>query len=213
MKYRSLLFDWSGTLVDDLPPTLYATNTVLGEHQVDPLSREEFRKRFRLPYPEFYEEVLPGVPIDSLEDTFRSSFKESPQGVTVLPHAREMLEWCQSQEIRCFVLSSMDVGLFTEQAHDFGLHEYFEAIYAGVIDKRDRIGEILSSHNLVLGDTAFVGDMVHDVHTAKHGGIASVAVATGYDPVERLTQSDPHHFFEHMGEFREWLQNSAQVNL
>ena len=54
MKYRSLIFDWSGTLVDDLPPTLYATNMVLGEYNVPTLSREEFRQRFRLPYPEFY---------------------------------------------------------------------------------------------------------------------------------------------------------------
>jgi phosphoglycolate phosphatase len=103
----------------------------------------------------------------------------------------------------------MDVGLFTEQAHDFGLHGHFEAIYAGVIDKRERIGEILETHELVVEQTAFVGDMVHDVQTAKHGGISSVAVATGYDPVERLADSDPHHFFEHLGEFRQWLENST----
>ncbi len=207
MKYRSLLFDWSGTLVDDLPPTLHATNAVLGEYDVPAMGREEFRRRFRLPYPEFYEEVLPGVPIADLEDTFRTSFRQSPKGVTVLPHAREMLNWCRDQKIRCFVLSSMDVGLFTQQAHDFGLHGHFEAIYAGVIDKRDRIGEILQSHDLPIKRTAFVGDMVHDIATARHGGIASVAVATGYDPVERLTQSDPSHFFDHLGDFRQWLED------
>lgn len=213
MKYRSLLFDWSGTLVDDLPPTLHATNAVLGRHQVGPLTREEFRDRFRLPYPEFYEEVLPGVPVESLQDHFRLSFQQSPDQVTVLPHAREMLVWCRAQGIRCFVLSSMDVGLFTRQAHDFELHGHFEAIYAGVVDKRERIGEILSTHNLAVSETAFVGDMVHDVHTAKHGGISAVAVATGYDPVERLAQSDPHHFFDHLGDFRDWLENSAQPGL
>ena len=88
MKYRSFLFDWSGTLVDDLPPTLFATNAVLEKFGVAPMGREEFRRRFRLPYPEFYDEVLPSVPIEDLEDTFRSSFGQSPKGVTVLPHAR-----------------------------------------------------------------------------------------------------------------------------
>jgi phosphoglycolate phosphatase len=207
MKYRSLLFDWSGTLVDDLPPTLHATNTVLAGYDVPAMSREEFRLRFRLPYPEFYEEVLPGVAIGDLEDTFRSSFNESPQGVTVLPHAREMLSWCREQGIRCFVLSSMDVGLFTEQAHDFGLYDHFEAIYAGVIDKRERIGDILKTHGLEFATTAFVGDMIHDVATAQHGGIDSIAVATGYDSVEKLVKSGPSQLFEHLGEFREWLTN------
>lgn len=209
MKYRSFLWDWSGTLVDDLPPTLYATNAVLEKFGVAPMGREEFRRRFRLPYPEFYEDVLPGVPIADLEDTFRSAFSESPEGVTVLPHAREMLEWCQEREIRCFILSSMDRGIFYKQLGEFGFAGHFESIYAGVIDKRDRIGEILDTHQLDRSTTAFVGDMAHDLHTAKHGGVDSVAVATGYDPVDRLTANDPTHLFDHLGDFRGWLEGSA----
>lgn len=211
MKYTSLLFDWSGTLVDDLPPTLHATNRVLERHGVAAMDRDEFRLRFRLPYPEFYDEVLPGVPIGDLEGTFRTSFNESPDRVTVLPHAREMLAWCREQNIRCFVLSSMDVGLFTEQAHEFGLHDHFEAIYAGVIDKRLRIGDILTDHGLLPSSTAFVGDMVHDIVTARHGGVDSIAVATGYDPVARLTETKPSYLFDHLGEFREWLEKSSQT--
>ncbi|MEJ6578892.1 MAG: HAD family hydrolase [Akkermansiaceae bacterium] len=210
MKYKNLLFDWSGTLVDDLPPTLHATNEVLLNYGVPAMDREEFRRRFRLPYPEFYEEVLPGVPVNDLEVIFRSSFNQSPVRVVVLPHAREMLAWCRENKVRCFVLSSMDVGLFTEQAHDFGLHDHFEAIYAGVIDKRHRIGDILSDHGLELAKTAFVGDMVHDIETARHGGVDSIAVATGYDPVARLTGTDPSHIFDHLGDFRDWLEQSRR---
>lgn len=207
MKYRALLFDWSGTLVDDLPPTLYATNAVLAKYGMPAMGREEFRERFRLPYPEFYEEVLPGVPLGDLEDLFRSAFNESPEGVSVLPHAREMLEWCRAQEIRCFVLSSMDVGIFTEQARAFRMVEYFEEIYAGVIDKRERIEEILEVNGLEKSTTAFLGDMVHDVVTAKHGGVDSLALATGYDPVERLVKNNPSYHFDDLGKVREWLED------
>ena len=208
MKYRSLLFDWSGTLVDDLPPTLYATNAVLAKYDVPAMGREEFRERFRLPYPEFYEEVLPGVAIADLEDAFRSAFNDSPKGVSVLPHAREMLEWCRSHDIRCFVLSSMDEGIFYEQARAFGVVDFFEEIYAGVIDKRERIGEILESHGLEKVKTAFLGDMVHDIATAQHGGVDSIALATGYDPVERLVKSKPSYLFDDLEKVREWLEKS-----
>jgi len=205
MKYRSLLFDWSGTLVDDLPPTLYATNAVLAKYAVPAMEREEFRERFRLPYPEFYEEVLPGVAIGDLEDVFRSAFHDSPKGVSILPHAREMLEWCRSRDIRCFVLSSMDEGIFYEQARAFGVVDFFEEIYAGVIDKRERIGEILEAHGLERTKTAFLGDMVHDVVTAQHGAVDSIALATGYDPVERLVKSKPSYLFDDLEKVREWL--------
>lgn len=211
MKYRSLIFDWSGTLVDDLPPTLHATNFVLEKFNVPPMDRDEFRRRFRLPYPEFYEEMLPGVPIESLEGHFRHAFHHSPVGVTVLDHAHEMLDWCQHHGIRCFVLSSMDEGLFFDQVHHFGLHHHFEAIYAGVIDKRQKIHGILDHHDLDRAQVAFIGDMAHDIDTARHGGIASVAVATGYDFPDRLAAHSPTHSFDHLGDFRQWLETSILV--
>ncbi|MGJ8698043.1 MAG: HAD family hydrolase [Verrucomicrobiaceae bacterium] len=210
MMYQNLLFDWSGTLVNDLPPTLDATNAVLGAYGIPAMEVEEFRERFRLPYPEFYEEVLPGVAIEELEDVFRAAFRGSPQQVTVLPHAREMLTWCVEREVRCFVLSSMDEKVFAEQAHRLEMDHFFEAIYAGVIDKRDRIGGILTGHSLDPATTAFVGDMVHDIDTAHHGGVGSVAVTTGYDPELRLRNARPRHIFSHLTEFREWLEGKGR---
>ena len=44
--FRNLIFDWSGTLVDDLPPVLDATNRVLEVYGKTPLDRDEFRDRF-----------------------------------------------------------------------------------------------------------------------------------------------------------------------
>ncbi|MGA1130477.1 MAG: HAD family hydrolase [Chthoniobacterales bacterium] len=73
---RNLLLDWSGTLVDDLPPVIGATNFVLEKHGRPPLSREEFRRHFRLPFTEFYEEFLPDVPLVELDALFHSRFVE-----------------------------------------------------------------------------------------------------------------------------------------
>ncbi|MCH7225228.1 HAD hydrolase-like protein [Haloferula sp. A504] len=189
--FRNLIFDWSGTLVDDLPPVLDATNRVLEVYGKPPLDREEFRDRFRLPYREFYEEVLPGVPLEELEKHFRAAFSASEAPVTVLPHTREKLEWCRRHGIRSFVLTSMDADAFRQQLEAFGLGAFFEATYSGVLDKRERILEILETHGLDPADTAFVGDMVHDVDTARHAQVTSVAVLSGYTRAEPLAASSP----------------------
>ncbi len=178
--FRNLIFDWSGTLVDDLPPVLEATNHVLTLYGREPLDREGFRRRFRLPYREFYEEMLPGVALEELEDHFRAAFSASTSPVTILPHAREKLEWCRAHGIRCFILSSMDAAAFQRQLADLGLADFFEATYAGVLDKRERILGILETHRLLPEESAFVGDMTHDVETARHGRLTSIAVLTGY---------------------------------
>ena len=189
--FRNLIFDWSGTLVDDLPPVLEATNHVLGIYGKEPLDREGFRLRFRLPYAEFYEEMIPGVPLAELEVHFRKAFSASTSPVTILPHAREKLEWCRDHGIRCFVLTSMDSDAFHAQLVDLGLADFFEATYSGVLDKRERILGILESHRLAPEESAFVGDMTHDIDTARHGNLTSIAVLTGYTHAGPLSEAKP----------------------
>ncbi|KAB2639347.1 MAG: HAD family hydrolase [Verrucomicrobia bacterium] len=203
--FANLIFDWSGTLVDDLGPVLEATNAVLGRYGLAALDREGFRRRFRLPYHEFYTEMLPAVPLAELEGHFRRAFAASISPVTVLPHAREKLEWCSQHGLRTFVLTSMDAQAFELQLDAFGWRQYFEATYAGVLDKRQVIHRILATHQLAPEATAFIGDMTHDVETARHGGMTSIAVLTGYNHPEVLAAARPDLTVAHLGALRELL--------
>ncbi len=203
--FHNLIFDWSGTLVDDLGPVIEATNAVLMKYDVAPLDREGFRRRFRLPYREFYTEVLPHIPLEELEAHFRPAFDAALTPVTVLPHAREKLEWCAALGIRTFVLTSMDTDAFERQMDAFGFRGLFEATYSGVLDKREVIHRILEIHGLDPAETAFVGDMTHDVETARHGGVASIAVLTGYNHPELLAEVRPDLTVPDLGVLRELL--------
>ncbi len=210
--FRNLIFDWSGTLVDDLGPVIEATNAVLGKYEIAALDREGFRRVFRLPYREFYAELLPHIPLEELEAHFRPAFDAALTPVTVLPHAREKLEWCTALGIRCFVLTSMDTLAFERQMDDFGFRKHFEATYSGVLDKRDVIHQILETHRLNPTETAFVGDMTHDVETARHGGVSSIAVLTGYNHAEILAAVRPDLTVPDLGVLRTLLDRRRSVS-
>ncbi len=209
--FRNLIFDWSGTLVDDLGPVIEATNAVLGKYAVAPLDRESFRRKFRLPYSDFYAELLPDIPLAELESHFRPAFDAALTPVIVLPHAREKLEWCTALGIRCFVLTSMDSIAFERQMDEFGLRRHFEATYSGVLDKREVIHRILETHDLNAAETAFVGDMIHDVETARHGGVSSIAVLTGYNHAEILAAVRPDLTVPDLGVLRGLLDRRRTV--
>lgn len=204
---RNLLLDWSGTLVDDMPPVIGATNYVLETHGRPPLSREEFRTHFRLPFTEFYEEFLPGVPFDELEDLFRHRFVEIQDEVTPLPGLHEFLDFCRGNGRRLFLLSSARREHFDVQAERLGVTDYFERCYTGARDKRMVVGEILSTHGLQREETAFVGDMIHDVETARHGGIMSIAVLTGYDRVDKIMPAAPDVVVSSLRELKRLLES------
>ncbi len=188
---RNLIFDWSGTVVDDLPPVVEATNVVLTRYGLAPMDRNTFRRQFSLPFVAFYERILPGVDIEELETVFRPAMAASLAPVTLIPHALPFLERCARAGCRMFVLSSAPPEAVEAQAAALGLTGFFEVIYAGVRDKRLRIGGILEEHGLDPARTVMIGDMRHDVHAAQAAGIRSVAVLTGYEFPEVIAESNP----------------------
>ena len=51
--------------------------------------------------------------------------------------------------------------------------------------------------------------MQHDIETARHGGIHSCAVLTGYNTLEQLRAAEPDMIVEHLGELRRMLEQNG----
>jgi phosphoglycolate phosphatase len=205
---RNVIFDWSGTLVDDLPAVWKATNYVLSQAKLAELSLEQFRAEFCLPFTIFYERHLPHVPLPQLETWFHSRFKQVQDSVCELPHSREFLEFCKERGLRTFLLSTVHRDHFAVQSAATGLGEYLDRPYLGVWDKREKIHEILEENQLTPDETIFIGDMQHDIETARHGGIHSCAVLTGYNTLEQLRAAEPEVIVEHLRELKEILEEN-----
>ncbi len=205
---RNIIFDWSGTLVDDLPSVLAATNCVFVENGVEELTLDKFRAEFCLPFKGFYDRFLPHVPMEKLESSFHHHFSRMQEKVIALPHARDFLLFCRKHQIRTFVLSTVSSNYFARQAAACGFDQYIDRPYLGVWDKRAKIMELLAENQLEPAQTIFIGDMQHDIETAKHGGVGSCAVLTGYNRLEQLRASEPDVIVEHLGELREMLERN-----
>jgi phosphoglycolate phosphatase len=206
---RNIIFDWSGTLVDDLPAVWKASNFVLTQAGQPAMSLDKFRAEFRLPFTTFYDEHTPGVPMPQLEGWFHESFRREQHSVCALPHAQEFLEFCRAQKLRTFLLSTVHPDYWAIQSSVTGFAPFIDTPYVGVWDKRQRIHDILTENGLKPDETLFIGDMEHDIDTARHGGIHSVAVLTGYNTLEQLRRAEPDLIVEHLRELREIFQQNG----
>jgi len=206
---KNILFDWSGTLCDDLHLTIHATNYVFKQFGYPELSLEDFRAEFQLPYPEYYERKLPGKAIHEIEAHYRHAFDHSSVQITLIPHARAFLDFCREQGIRCFILTSMDPEAFAGQCHQFGLDSYFEHIHSGIRNKEQYIHGLMEQHGLIAAETAFIGDMQHDIFAAKVAGIKPIAVLTGYNNAQQLEVAEPEIIVPHLAALQNIMQNYA----
>ena len=205
---RNIIFDWSGTLVDDLPAVLKASNFVLTQAGKPEMSLDTFRAEFSLPFTKFYDRHTPDVPMPQLESWFHASFKQAQTSVIELPHAREFLEFCRAKKIRTFLLSTVHGDYFKAQCRVTGFDAFLDRPYTDVWDKREKIHEILAENHLKPDETLFIGDMEHDIETAMHGGVHSCAVLTGYNTVDQLRAARPDLIVEHLSELRGLLERN-----
>ena len=110
--------------------------------------------------------------------------------------------------LRTFLLSTVHRDHFAVQAASTGFGPFLEKSYLNVWDKREKIHVILEENGLVPEETLFIGDMQHDIETARHGGIHSCAVLTGYNTLEQLRAAKPDLIVEHLRELLEVLQQN-----
>lgn len=202
---RNLILDWSGTLVDDLSIVLEATNAALRQAGRPAMSTDEFRATFRLPVQEFYDRVLPGVDQALLQEAFHARFAQVQSEVTPLPHAAPFLEFLRAQGCRVFLLTSVPDDYLQRQLDQVGWREWFEALWTGVTDKREALGELLRQQGLQASETLMVGDMEHDVEAAHAAGVQACAVLTGYQVLTDLRAARPERVVEHLGELQDFL--------
>lgn len=208
----NIIFDWSGTLVDDLPAVWEASNYVLAQAGRPEISLAQFRAEFCLPFQGFYDRYTPDVPMAQLEEWFHRRFREVQSSVVALPHAEAFLQFCRQHQIRAFLLSTVAPEHFATQNRATDFDQYLERPYVGIRDKRKKIHEILAENQLRPAETLFIGDMQHDIETARHGGIHSCAVLTGYNTLTQLRAAQPELIVEHLGELQTILrQNHFQL--
>lgn len=204
---RNVIFDWSGTLVDDLAAVWRSTNFTLTKAGKSEMSLDQFRAEFSLPFNEFYSRITPGVPLAQLEEWYKESFVVEQESIEPLPHAREFFDFCATRKLRTFLLSTIHPDHYRAQSTRIPFA--FEREYVRVMDKRTKIRELLTENELAPEDTVFIGDMRHDIDTARAGGIQSCAVLTGFNTLDQLREGEPDVVVEHLGELRQLLEANA----
>ena len=193
---RNIIFDWSGTLVDDLRAVWTSTNFTIEKSGFPTISMDQFRAEFSLPYDSFYERVAPGVSMGLLEKWYMESYRAEQMKIRPLPYAYEFFDYCKARKLKTLLLSTIHPDHYKVQSEVIRLD--FDIEYVRVMDKRRKILDILEENQLSAEETIFIGDMQHDVETAKLGGIGSCAVLTGYNKRDQLEEVMPDFIAENL---------------
>jgi len=209
MAIKNLVLDWSGTLADDFGPVLKATNEIFSHYGAPEMSAEEFREKFFLPFPKFYEKYLPQAALPELDFQYHRAFASLQSDIPLLDGAIELLEFARSRNMPCFLLSSIHPEHWKVQSRKLGVDGYFTRAYPGALDKQVAMRQLLAENNLNPRETVYIGDMVHDIQIAHATGVIACAVLTGYDSLQKLKPHAPDLLFRNLRGVLAYLKQHA----
>lgn len=203
-KIKAVIFDWNGVIVNDARKVYNALMYVFDYYGYSDkkISFEEFRDEYILPWPDFYTKMGLDIKESELKSgVFISYFKTLPKA-DIFPDVLETLNWLKEKGIVLDILSSHKQELLELEMKQNNLENYFNNVYSAVINKTEKIHEVVDAINHNPKHVLYVGDMCHDVETAKHVGVRSAVVTCGYNSKKTLMKSKPDFVLEKLSDLK-----------
>lgn len=186
-----IVWDWNGTLLDDLDDAVTALNRMLVARDCAPTTKVYYRAHFGFPVRPFYAEL--GVDLDKWDwdqicIDFHQFFAEA-QAKKIRDGARDALELAKTLGFRQGLLSAHREDMLREAVAEAGLAAYFDFI-AGT-DNLDGASKLARGRQEFASRPAderriFIGDTLHDAEVAKALGGRCILVSCGHQTAERL---------------------------
>lgn len=182
-----IVWDWNGTLLDDVEHSIRTMNSLLSERGLDLLDYKKYRQIFEFPVINYYRKLgfdFTRESFDVVGLEFMKRYFEGMDSITLYEQAESTLRWFRSQGCRQMILSSMEQEMLEKMLKDRGISDFFEAV-AG-IDNHYGGGKYEAAQRLnkaIMGNSEkvyMIGDTLHDVEVGIQAGYQVLLVSYGH---------------------------------
>ena len=194
MRPELILWDWNGTLLDDVELCVDALNRLLEKHAYPQrYDRDQYRAIFGFPIEEYY--VRAGFDFSRhsfamLAEEYMDDYIPASAACPLAEGAIEALDTFRAAGLRQVILSASPVPTLTRQAGERHVTGYFDRLLG--------LGDIYAKSKVELGrrfmqeegidpaSAVMIGDSVHDFEVAQAMGTACVLQCSGHQNRQTL---------------------------
>ncbi len=203
MAYKTIVFDFDGTLADTVDTFIQIINDLSDEfnyHKATPEQVKEYRGKTARELIKIY--GISKLRLIGFIKRVKLEFSRHMYTIEPCDGMLEIIRELHGKGYQLGILSSNSKGNIMYFCDKYRITEYFDffATDAGMISKTRAMRKTLKKHNLPHESTIYIGDELKDIHAAHHNHIPVIAVTWGVNTQEALKAAKPTWIAEEGGE-------------
>ena len=211
MRYNHILWDWNGTLLDDLWLCIDSINSVLESRGMKKVDEKSYREIFTFPVIKYYEQLgfnfnEEKFPIPGFLDYYNQHFKNC----ALHKNANLVLRKNKINGLAQSILSAGKQSSLLNWVKYHKIEDYFNDLIGVENDNAD--GKIeaglswVSNSGVSRNKILLIGDTIHDSDVAEAMGVDCVLVSIGHVSLKRLKSTGPQ-VFESLSSVSNYIEN------
>ena len=192
-KYKHIIWDWNGTLYNDVELCANLMNILLEEADLPIISIEKYRNVFTFPVIDYYKALGHDVGPENWErisHKFINDYEDRKYDYSIYPDAVEVLEKIKNLGISQSILSAYKQETLDELVSYFNIANYFVKLVG--LDNIYAAGKIengikwMKELGFAKGEVLMVGDTLHDCEVAQAINADIVLISSGHQSLDKL---------------------------
>ena len=190
-----VIWDWNGTLLDDLWLTLNVTNTLLAERGIGHLNQTQYRAVFGFPLQRYYSRIGFDFGKDSFDDLANEwcpLYEKEKERCSLFPGVASLVSLLWLGGWNQVILSAYEDKKLKTFVSEYGIGSCFSEICGLDNDKghgKIELGSDFAEKNLNKFNrnrAVYVGDTIHDADVARAMKINCILISHGHQNRDRL---------------------------
>lgn len=192
---KHVLWDWNGTLLDDVSAVVKSLNSMLRPRGLRRVSCREYREVFRFPVRDYYVELGFDFKRDDwnrVAADFRDLYLKNARLAPLRRGAIEALKYLRDRGIPMSILSASESSVLEEMVGQRRIRHFFSGLY-GLPDHFAE-SKVETARGLMAGlgtepsELLLIGDTMHDYEVAMELKCRCLLVYGGHQSEHRLRQ-------------------------
>jgi phosphoglycolate phosphatase len=195
MKFKNIIFDWSGVIKDWGEDHVWVVNQmfkIFGKKEE--MTIEEMQKNWEQPYMKFWNKYFPEMTLEQEQEAYYKVIlnKDFPTA-KLYSGIADLIKRLKEKGCAMAILSSDPPETIYKEIKDFGLENIFVDLAVKIHDKAEEIEDLIKRNNFKKEETVFIGDTNHEIEVGREAGIKTIAVTWGFYPENRLKALNPDY--------------------